>query len=98
MTHLFMATFPYFTNLPEDVVVNTWHFKHALDSPADDDAIAEQCARLAVFYNEVYRLTGCSFAAWCPVYTGKIKVYNLADPTPRPPIHTMTPLMPNSNQ
>lgn len=77
------VSFPMFTNLPRDVITNTFHFQS--DAISDAAAAALIGTRLGEFYNDVF--TGGTFAASYVQWTlGRVKVFNMADPTPRVPI------------
>lgn len=87
MTYLAAVSFPYFTLLPEDVVVNTWHFNFPVGDPAEGD-FANIRERLETFYSTVYSSVGfIRFAPWIVPASNTIKMYNLEDATPRPPIY-----------
>lgn len=89
MTYLFTATFPYWTNIPEDVVVNTWHFDYALDpTPPDEGAWADINSHLATFYQAIYHNTsGLTHAPWLRPLLNTLRAYNLDDPLPRAPLY-----------
>lgn len=91
MAHLFaQVVLPYFSNLPKDVAVNTFHFDTEGPNVLDD---AEEVAqRLEIFYNE----SGKSGVHGLYYYLSPvikrtnnactIKVFNMGDPKPRQPI------------
>lgn len=74
---------PFFTNLPEDVIVNQFHFEA---EPTDVDIVGPQIATaLDTFYTSLYGAVGTgrvSYIDWPLVYC---KVFALADPPPRVP-------------
>lgn len=83
------------TGIPEDVVVNTFHFSTSSTplTTADRDACI---ARVESFYKTT--VTGLSWGPHdflSPVLTGAytVKAYRMEDPEPRPPIHTVTGTM-----
>lgn len=90
MTYRVNVSFPYFTGLPEDVVVNTWHFQWLIGSPAEGD-FSDLRTRLGTFYNAIYSNTaGVGNAPWLRPLINTMSVYNLDDPEPRPPVHEST--------
>lgn len=75
------------TLLPEDQVVTTWHFNCTTDASLGALAVA---TRLTEFYNNI-PTSGtsrpCSFIpASISTTGGFIKVYDLSEPMPRPPL------------
>lgn len=74
---------PFFTNLPEDVIVNQFHFEAV---PDDTPLVGSEIEiGLKAFYETVYGATAaarCAYIDWTRV---QIKVFNLDDPTPRIP-------------
>lgn len=87
MTYLAKVTFPYFTALPEDVIVNTWHFTWLIGDPAEGD-FANLNANLGTFYSTVYSDAGAvRFAPWVDFVNNTLQVYNLEDAEPRPAIY-----------
>ena len=87
------VSFPYFTNIPEDVITNTWHF----ESTGVTNAVAAITIanRLTTFYTSVYSVSGSAgnHVNWSQ---GIVKVYDLADPLPRTPIIQTVPVFPTS--
>ena len=84
MTFLFEVTIPYFTGIPRDVVVNTWH-ANFVDHPPTDSDFDAACTAINGFYENVYFDSGfIRFAPWMNPAGNSIKAYNLADPIPRP--------------
>lgn len=83
----FDVVLPYFTNIPKDVAVNTFHFQKLGDW---DEAVAENiCNGLVDFYNEA--IAGNTLAKYlsCVIKRSSnactIKGYDLGDAEPRPP-------------
>lgn len=77
------AIFPFFTNLPGDVIANQFHFID--DTGATDEAIAYDITQqLAAFYNTIFPLSADKplYIDWTKAY---VKVFNLSDPPPRVP-------------
>lgn len=76
--------FPFFTNLPEDVITNTTHW---LTDDTDTPAAAANIinARLSTFYEAVYSgARGASYVNWSGART---RVWNLGDAPPRQPVY-----------
>lgn len=87
MAYLAKVSFPYFTALPEDVVVNTWHFAFIVGDPAEGD-YGNLRDNLATFYSTVYSdVAAVRWAPWVTTAANTIQVYNMADPSPRPPLY-----------
>ncbi len=99
------VVFPFTSNKPEDVTVNTWHF----NSSVSKDQAADQIKLvLDEFYNTVPppMVTGGSALAKLADYmsnaisrvanAGKIKVYDLADGMPREATERTLSLFPSS--
>ena len=84
---------PYFTNIPEDVVVNVWTFNWLIGSPAvgDFDNLRDN---LVAFYDDVYADPGGPMLApYVDETQARIKIYDLADPLPRVPVYnSLAPL------
>lgn len=76
----FMVHFPSITGTPEDVVVNTWHFRTPDTLTATMQAVIDQ---LRARYDAIigHYPGGISFT------TATVKVYNMNTPAPRPPIY-----------
>lgn len=80
---------PYFTNLPEDVITNTWHF--FWDGVTDyEDACGYLTARLDTFYTACY--SGSNGAPWVRWDLAAAHWYNLSDPPPRVPFIVPMPI------
>lgn len=78
------AILPYFTNLPKDVVVNQFHFRNDVD---DAETAADDIQTLLrLFYESVYGIAGTNRVTYINWPLAKIKVFDLADPTPRVPM------------
>lgn len=76
--------FPFFTNLPRDVAVNTFHFfsgDEDLDSVADPIATA-----LTAFYAGVYTTGAAARVNYIDWTRIQYKTFNLEDPPPRVPV------------
>lgn len=84
---------PYFTNQPEDVVTNTWHFYSDGVTPFEDAAtyLAE---RLQDTYQAVY--TGLGGANWVTWANCTVQSYDLSTPEPRVPEITSIPITGNT--
>lgn len=93
MGYMVMCSIPYFTNIPEDVVTNTFHFSHSgTVGPSDFTALKNTVAN---FYETVWPSgsAGCQAAAWLNPSQTRIKIYNLDDPIPRVPVlDAITPI------
>lgn len=87
MPYLVQASLPYFTNLPADVVTNTFHFEFAGGgAPVEADFIALGEGLIPGFYEFIFDpSTGIDMAPWVTP-TLLVKIYNLSDPEPRPPV------------
>lgn len=72
------------TNLPADVVTNTWHFSTST-LPLDEAAKTAIVGGLTAFYNEI---DGFMSSVLSPA--ASIKLYDLDDPEPRVPRWTST--------
>lgn len=74
---------PFFTNLPEDVIVNQFHFEA---DPTDLAVVGPEISiQLKAFYTAAYGSSGVgrvNYIDWALAY---VKVFALADPTPRIP-------------
>lgn len=82
------VTQKYFTNVPEDVITNTWHFDHPVGAPNTTDFVNLK-NRLTTFYNNAHSPTaGGQWAPWINLALGTIKIYDVADPQPRAPKYT----------
>jgi len=79
------ASFPFFTNLPRDVMTNTFHVATAEPSGPDKNSVATTMAsRLQTFYTNAYggTATAANYVLWG---TGTVKVYDLTEAEPRVP-------------
>lgn len=92
MAHLFcQVVMPYFTKLPKDVAVNTFHFR----TPGDDlpEEAAEAAQRITIFYNNTYGSMTHPLAYYLSPVIDRttdactIKVFDMADAKPRTPIY-----------
>ncbi len=76
--------------LPEDVVVNTWHFEDDSTGIGDSGGIAQNgpglVARLQAFYESI----GQSLLGSALTGTGTVKLYDWGDPLPRIPRRVAT--------
>lgn len=83
--HLAKVTIPYFTAIPEDVIVNTWHFDSVASDPGETE-YADLLELLSAFYDTVYSTAGVlTFAPWVRPANNTLQVYRLSDPSPRSP-------------
>lgn len=88
MTFSAQVSIPYFTNIPSDVITNTFHFAWVglLDPPDDDDFLA-LAVNLELFYESIFAVPGgASMAIWTDPTNTRIKIYDLEDPKPRVPV------------
>lgn len=80
---------PYFTNLPEDVVTNTFHF-YSDDVTPYEDACSYLSGRIQTFYEVCYGGTyGAPWVSWDDVV---VNWYNMSLPAPRPPFIVPIPI------
>lgn len=88
------AVIPYVTNVPKDVITNTFHFQSD-GSTTNAAAAALIATRLSAFYDEVYSVTGSAdtYVNWA---NAQVKVYDLDDLQPRVPITEAMPITPTS--
>lgn len=82
---------PYFTGLPRDVSVNTFHFNTLGDW--DEGAFSAIYAALSALYNA--NIAGNSISAFLANCVKRspgalVKIYDLADPKPRTPLYENT--------
>lgn len=77
------AIIPYFTNVPEDVITNIWHFESG--GPLDSALATTLTTRIETFYETVYGFpnAAANHVNWAAATT---KSYDLSDPIPRVPI------------
>lgn len=85
-TLLFQHTFNGLSGLPKDRFVNTFHVV-TLPDPLDVDVPGMAQDILKFYDSSSYGLTSY-LSAWCAGDGRNVKVYDLADPKPRAPIHT----------
>lgn len=83
-TYRAQVVFPYFSQLPEDVITNTLYFTSVGGEPVEDCATVVM-PELVQFYNAVYG-TGHQMANHCLPNFATVRWYNLADPPPREPL------------
>lgn len=98
MTYAMQVSVPYFTNVPEDVVTNTWHFDW-LGGGAPNAASFDLCMEnVRSFYGTAYSGIASvgNWANYMSLTGAVIKMYNLADPKPRVPVRTWTGTMPGA--
>ena len=88
MTWQVNVTIPYFSAIPEDVIVNTWHFVYGPGGPTDTN-YGELTLDIAQFYLDTYSAIGAglTWAPWVRPDQATMKVYDLTDPTPRAPVY-----------
>lgn len=83
--HMVKVTLPYFTAIPEDVVVNTWHFDSVASDPGEGPYSALRDL-LEDFYRTAYSdVNGLKFAPWLRPALNIVQIYRLSDPSPRAP-------------
>lgn len=88
------AVIPFVTNVPKDVITNTFHFQS--DGSISNAAAASLIAtRLSAFYDEVYSVANSAdtYVSWANAI---VKVYDLDDLQPRVPIVEAMPIAPNN--
>lgn len=73
---------PRTTNLPEDVAVNTFHFRRG--TTAEDAFLDTVQERLGGFYSDL--VDGGVMSNQLNMQAARLKVYDLADPEPRVPV------------
>lgn len=82
---------PMFTNIPSDVITNTFHFRN--ENPLAFSAAATLiAANLETFYEDVYGGTGhaANYVLWPQTY---INFYDLSQPAPRAPLTIAQPII-----
>jgi hypothetical protein len=83
-----MITIPHKSTLPEDTVVNTFHFMGADDV---EDMAAEAATRITSFYEDPPGILASPVGAFLSnelAFEGaRIKIYDMADPKPRVPVY-----------
>lgn len=80
---------PYFSNIPEDIVTNTYHFFSDGVTPFQD-AAAYLSERLESMYNSIY--AGTAGAPWVNWANAEVHAYDLSAAPPRIPVITSTPI------
>lgn len=92
MTYLVQTAIPYFTGLPEDVAINTWHFNWINPGDPATANYISLCGDVAAFYAFVFNVTANVqlLSGICKPNLAVQKVYNLSDPEPRSPVYTDT--------
>jgi hypothetical protein len=80
------VSLPSVTNVPSDVITNTWHFRATPDAGSLDAYGVEICHELRDFYQS---LDGVIFSSLAGT-PATVKVYDLTDPEPRAVIHQET--------
>jgi hypothetical protein len=73
--------------MPGDVITNDWCFAWPLGAPVESDYVNAK-NRLDTFYTNVYSIGASgAMAPWVVGANASLKVYNIADPTPRAPVY-----------
>lgn len=85
------AEFPYFTSIPKDVAVNTFHV--ACVPPLSSGDLVDVCEAVRDFYNVAHGgAAALSTFLATPITRAanqcSVSIYNLDDPEPRPPLVT----------
>lgn len=83
----------YFTNLPEDVIVNTFCFVWPVGTPTLTNWGNLRDDLLAFYQNNFSIGANLYMAPWLTLTGPRIKAYNLADPEPRTPVYQSTRTM-----
>lgn len=87
MTYLLQATIPYYTNLPKDVITNTFHFNWTGAGDPDDADFGLLADSVANFYETLYPVGGTSdLAPFVDKTKYRTKIYDLVLPKPRVPV------------
>ena len=81
-------TIPYFTGVPEDVIVNTWHAVYTGGGTPTNTNYAAFANRLTTFYQNVYANANTLRGSWVNVGGATVKAYDLWRPEPRQPAYT----------
>lgn len=91
MTYLMQVGFPYFTGLPEDLSINTFHFNWLNPGDPGTTDYTNLCNDVILMYNAIFGVVGQQLMAGVinPAAVFQ-KVYNLTDPEPRPPRFMIT--------
>jgi hypothetical protein len=82
-TYRAQVVIPYFTNFPEDVITNTFHFVDFVPQPMED--LADDVTPLiSDMYDAIYTATdsGANYVAW---NLARVQWYDLSQPEPRSP-------------
>lgn len=84
-TYRAQFTIPYFTNLPEDVIVNDWHAFWPVGTPSTSD-FEDLRDDIVAFYDDAYNFgANTQGAPWVGFASTSVKMYRVDDPTPRAP-------------
>lgn len=81
------VSIPYFTGIPEDVIVNTWHAVHLAGDPVAADFL-QFANRLKTFYDAVY--AAIPRGSWVNIGATTMTAYKLWEAEPRQPAWTAT--------
>lgn len=73
---------PMFSNLPEDVITNTWHFEDTTPGITLATMASTITPMLKTFYDAVYGFNG--MGNWLDPALARANWYRLSDPEPRP--------------
>lgn len=88
MTIEAVASIPYFSALPEDVVVNTWHFDWVGTGDPTNSDYVNLANLIWQFYETVFGAAGATFMApWMRPALAHMKMYDSFEPTPRAPVY-----------
>lgn len=91
MTYLLQVAIPYFTRLPNDVVVNTFHFDWAGGGAPTLTNFNTLLSDINAFYSTIFPATGGNLINGSLVVTAtSFKLFNLTDPEPRVPTFSTT--------
>lgn len=89
--YMAQVSLPYFTGIPEDVAINTFHFDGGTEDPRDDPSLIT--TPLERFYTVAAAPSSSAPGAWIsPIVSRgtnacRIKLYDMSDPKPRKPFH-----------
>ena len=87
----FTVSQPYFTNTPEDRIVNTFHyFWDDVTPPVTQDFTNVKNELFAAYALIFSSATLAGRAPWAPSTGWTVKAYDLAQPKPRVPIYSVT--------
>lgn len=87
MPYLLQAAIPYFSGLPEDVCVNTFHFNWLDGSPPESADYTAMANMVANWYETIFdNATDAAMAGWSRPDQTRMKIYNVDDPEPRVPL------------